>query len=140
LTSKRYTESDLATFLDSTEVRMFLLQAQDRFGSLGQSGLIIFRKNGVAVEVDTFLVSCRIIGRWFDRALFCESVRLLQSQWSFDELRASFIPTPKNRIVSKLWEDYGLTRIATDGLESYAGLVSELKVSFPDVIQRAEHL
>jgi FkbH-like protein len=140
LTSKRYTESDLARLLDDPQARMFVLEAEDRFGSLGQSGLIIFRKLAGAVEVDTFLMSCRIIGRLFDRALFCEGLRLVQSDWRFDKVQASFVPTAKNRIVSGLWKDYGLSRVGADGDETYAGLLPELKVSFPDVIQRADDL
>ena len=85
-------------------------------------------------------MSCRIIGRLFDRALFCESLRLLQSSWPFDKLRATFVPTPKNKVVSGLWKEYGLSRIPADGAELYAGKVSELRISFPDVIQLAEHL
>ena len=34
LTSKRYTESDLVKFLDDPEIKMFVLQAEDRFGDL----------------------------------------------------------------------------------------------------------
>jgi FkbH-like protein len=139
LTSRRYTESDLALFLDSPDVKMFLLQAEDRFGPLGQSGLIIFRKSADAVEVDTFLMSCRIIGRLLDRALFCESLRAVKQLWPLEILRASFIPTRKNGIVSGLWKDYGFSRISADNGDTYACLVSELKVSFPEVIQLVEH-
>ena len=140
LTSKRYTESDLAVFLDSPDAKMFLLQAEDRFGPIGHSGLIIFRKSRDIVEVDTFLMSCRIIGRLFDRALFCESLRMLSGVWPLDELRASFIPTQKNGIVSGLWKDYGFSRIPAEKGETYVCSISELKVSFPEVIQLAEHL
>ena len=38
LTSKRYTESDLALFLDSPDVKMFLLQAEDRLEHLDIPG------------------------------------------------------------------------------------------------------
>ena len=140
LTSKRYVESDLALFLESPDVRMFLLQAEDRFGPIGHSGLIIFRKSGAVVEVDTFLMSYRIIGRLLDRALFCESLKLLGKMWPLNELRASFIPTQKNGIVAGLWKDYGFSRISADKGETYACLVSELKVSFPEVVQLAEDL
>src|SRR5260370_24527592 len=49
LTSKRYTESDLASFLGGTDIKMFMLEAADRFGSMGHSGLIIFRLSQDAV-------------------------------------------------------------------------------------------
>ncbi len=140
LTSKRYTETDLASFLGDPEVKMFLLQAEDRFGPMGHSGLIIFKRAGNKVEVDTFLMSCRIIGRLLDRALFCESLRKLATIWPFDELRASFVPTLRNEIVSGLWRDYGFSRLSAQGGEKYACLAEDLKVSFPDVVQLAEHL
>jgi FkbH-like protein len=140
LTSKRYTESDLALFLDNPDVKMFLLEAKDRFGAMGHSGLIIFRKTGKLVEVDTFLMSCRIIGRMFDRALFCGSLGLLNRIWPLDELRASFIPSPKNGIVSGLWKDYGFSRVSSANGEAYACPAAGLKVSFPGVIELEEHL
>jgi FkbH-like protein len=140
LTSRRHTESDLASFLDNPDVKMFLLQAEDRFGPSGLSGLIIFRKSRQVVEVDTFLMSCRIIGRLLDQALFCESLRLLRTLWPVGEVRASFIPTPKNTIVSHLWTDYGFSSISTSNGQTFACPVSDLKVSFPDVIQLTDQL
>lgn len=139
LTSKRYTESDMTAFLDNPDVKMFLLEAEDRFGSVGQSGLIIFRKVKDFAEVDTFLMSCRIIGRHLDRALFSESLKKLRGDWRIDRLRAAFIPTPKNGIVSGLWNDYGFRRTTSDE-NSFECSVSELKVPFPEVIQLAERL
>src|SRR5206468_3170990 len=75
--SRRYTEPEIASFLDNPDVKMILLQAEDRFGAVGNSGLIIYRKAGNTAEVDTLLMSCRIIGRGVDHALFCESLRRL---------------------------------------------------------------
>ncbi len=140
LTSKRYTESDLTLFLDDSNVKMFILEAADRFGSMGHSGLIIFRRLEDAVEVDTFLMSCRIIGRLFDRALFCHGLNLLNPGWSPAEIRASFIPTPKNSIVAGLWTDYGFSATSSKPGESFACPVADLKVSFPNIIQLADQL
>jgi len=140
LTSKRHTESDLALFLDSPDVKMFLLQAEDRFGPMGLSGLIIFKKHGAVVEVDTFLMSCRIIGRLLDRALFCESLRQLNQTLSCNEIRASFMPTQKNGIVSGLWKDYGFSKISSEQGEIYSCQIADLKISFPEIIQLEEHL
>lgn len=139
LTSKRYSESDLVVFLDNPDIRMFILEAEDRFGSMGQSGLIIFRKKERIAEVDTFLMSCRIIGRLLDRALFSESVRRLGDCWRFDDLRATYVPTQKNNIVSGLWRDYGFCDAPADG-NTYMCKASEIKVIFPDAIQLVEHL
>lgn len=138
LTSKRYTEADLALFLDDSNINMFILEAEDRFGSMGHSGLIFFRKSGDAVEVDTFLMSCRIIGRSFDRALFCQSLKMLNRTWSYNEIRASFLPTQKNSIVAELWKDYGFSESSSGQGKAYVCRVAELKVSLPEIIQLKE--
>lgn len=140
LTSKRYTESDLALFLDNPDIKMFVLQAEDRFGLMGQSGLIIFRKSDEAVEVDTFLMSCRIIGRMFDRALFRQGLDLLGPAWFFKQIRASFVPTTKNNIVSGLWKDYGFSAISSENGERYVCEIAELKMTFPKVIELENNL
>ena len=140
LTTKRYTEADLASLLSNPEVKIFMLQAEDRFGSLGHSGMAIFRKQGQAVEVDSFLMSCRIIGRLLDRALFSRSLEMLGSEWSFTDIRARYVPTQKNSVVAGLWKDYGFTRIRTGEGETYGCPTAELKVSFPDIIQLVERL
>lgn len=139
LTTKRYSESDMTAFLDNPDIRMYLLEVEDRFGSMGQSGLIIFRKINNQVEVDSFLMSCRIIGRHLDLALFSESLRKVRTVWHFHELHATFVPTAKNGIVSGLWNDYGFRRIPSDD-NTYLCLLNELKVSFPDVIELSESL
>ncbi|PYJ03845.1 MAG: hypothetical protein DME25_11135, partial [Verrucomicrobia bacterium] len=137
LTSKRYTESDLANFMDRPDVRMFMLQSEDRFGPSGNTGLIIFKREGDAVEVDSFLMSCRVIGRLLDRALFCEGLRRVREVWSFSRIRASFVPTQRNGIVSGLWKDYGFEKVAGGDGETYGCQVTEMKVSFPEIIELA---
>ncbi len=139
VTTKRYTDADMAAFLENPEARVFLLQAEDRFGPMGLSGLIVWRKSGNAAEVDTFLMSCRIIGRGFDHALFCESLRAVRALWGVDEVRASFISTPKNHIVSGLWVEYGFSKISPDNGETYGCSFEKLKVSFPESIELTQN-
>lgn len=135
LTTKRYTDADIAGLLENPDAGVFLLQAEDRFGPMGLSGLIIWRKAGHTAEVDTFLMSCRIIGRGFDHALFSESLRVVKERWGVEELRASYAPTAKNHIVADLWKDYGFTRTSSANGETYACSFSNLKVSFPEIIE-----
>ena len=135
LTSKRYTEADLAGFLGRFDVGIFVLQAEDRFGPMGVSGLIIWKKSEGIAEVDTFLMSCRLIGRLLDRALFCESLRLVTASWPVKEVRGSYVPGKKNGMVSKLWDEYGFSKTSSAEGEAYACRVDELKINFPDIIE-----
>jgi FkbH-like protein len=140
LTSKRYAEADIASYLDDLQVKIYLLQAEDRFGPIGLSGLIMYRKLNGTVEVDTFLMSCRIIGRLFDRALFSESLRLLRRDWSFETVKATFVPTPKNKIVSGLWREYGFSPEPEGNVATYTCPVKDLNVPFPGIMELVESL
>jgi FkbH-like protein len=138
VTSKRYTESELAAFLHDPATRIYMLEAADRFGQMGHSGLIIFKRLNDAVEVDTFLMSCRIIGRKFDQALFCEGLKLAGLVWPFKEVRAAYIPTRKNSIVAGLWLEYGFSPVSAGNAEMFSCQIGGLKAAFPDVIQLVE--
>jgi len=140
LTTRRYTEADLAGFVENPDVKMFLLEAEDKFGPMGQSGLIIWKRTNGAAEVDTFLMSCRIIGRQFDRALFAESLRRVTEAWSFERVQAAFIPSPKNKIVANLWKEYGLEKMPSEDGEIYARARQDLQIGFPEVIALSEKL
>ena len=56
----RRTESELRA-LEGYEAAA--VEVADRFGSYGLVGVLIFRAAGEALEIDTFLLSCRALGR-----------------------------------------------------------------------------
>src|ERR1043166_8067817 len=45
------------------EQTLALVRVTDRFGSYGLAGLMIFRADSEALTTDTFLLSCRALGR-----------------------------------------------------------------------------
>jgi FkbH-like protein len=59
-TTIRRTESELQA-LNGYEV--VTMDVADRFGSYGLTGVLIFRAAGGTLEIDTFLLSCRVLGR-----------------------------------------------------------------------------
>ncbi len=140
LTTKRYTEADLESLRNDEHSRTYSLQAADRFGPVGFSGLMILRRNGPVIEVDTFLLSCRIIGRHFDRALFCEGLRLAAKDWTFREIEARYIRTPKNDVVSHLWEEYGFQSMSREEPGVYKAHLAGLPLALPSTIKIVEYL
>jgi FkbH-like protein len=135
LTSKRYTDSELAGFIQSTDTRVFILEAEDRFGPMGSSGLIIYKRHDDEIEIDTFLLSCRIIGRSFDKALFRRSLDLLSNSWDYRMIRATFMPTAKNSVVSNLWLDFGFTEFRSELSKDYICASDKLAVNIPNSIE-----
>ena len=135
LTTKRYTDSELAGLMSSDDRKVFVLEAEDRFGPMGMTGLIIYSKLADAIEIDTFLLSCRIIGRHFDRVLFRRSLDLVSSSWPHKEIRSSFIPTAKNGVVVDLWQDYGFTATSSNDSTEYFCPSATVTVNLPIFIE-----
>ena len=63
LTTKRYTLEEIERFSSSEEYQCFGVSVKDRFGDYGFVGLIIGSYCNTIFNVDTFLLSCRVLGR-----------------------------------------------------------------------------
>ncbi|MFH0734095.1 MAG: HAD-IIIC family phosphatase [bacterium] len=65
LTNNRYTEIDIKNFLQNELFDVFAISIEDKYGKSGIVGLIIINKDmrNFSAEIDTFLLSCRVIGR-----------------------------------------------------------------------------
>jgi FkbH-like protein len=62
-TTRRRTESDLQQRLSSGELDGLVVEVRDRFGDYGLVGCVLFSATAGALRVDTFLLSCRALGR-----------------------------------------------------------------------------
>jgi len=104
LTTKRYSEADIEQFLDSDEYEIFTLRLKDRFGDNGITGLVIAQHVGKVWEIDTLLMSCRIIGRTAEQTLM-HVVSQHASEAGAVALQGFYIPTPKNKPAKDLFAD-----------------------------------
>ncbi|OFX08822.1 MAG: hypothetical protein A2516_08690 [Alphaproteobacteria bacterium RIFOXYD12_FULL_60_8] len=70
LTSRRYTESEVAAMEDNADLMTFQVRLRDKFGDNGMISVVICReaKEG-AMDIDTWLMSCRVLGRGVEKAL-----------------------------------------------------------------------
>jgi FkbH-like protein len=62
-TTVRRSESDIQALLESGKAECLTVHVSDRFGSYGLAGAMIFRGGVDAISIDTFLLSCRALGR-----------------------------------------------------------------------------
>lgn len=63
LTSLRRSEAEIQEFLREENAYCRVAHVKDRFGDYGLVGVLLFRSSGDIVTVDTFLLSCRALGR-----------------------------------------------------------------------------
>lgn len=109
LTTKRYTEQDVATFEFDPGVLAVCLRLADRFGDLGIVAVMICRAESAAQwSIDSFLMSCRVLGRQVEDALFATVAGLLRDR-AATTIVGTYIPTAKNNMVSDLLDRLGFT-------------------------------
>lgn len=106
LTTKRYTESEISEMLESGTWKIFVLGLKDKFGDNGTVGLAIINRGQDCWVVDTFLMSCRVIGRGAEDALVDKLVREARKD-KVETVSAMFIRTEKNSLVKNFWDDAG---------------------------------
>ncbi|UHA74002.1 type I polyketide synthase [Paenibacillus sp. 481] len=69
LNVNRRTEGELSTVLAESGTTCWALEAADRFGRYGLIGAVITKCDDQIVHLDTFLLSCRILGRGIEAAV-----------------------------------------------------------------------
>jgi FkbH-like protein len=111
LTTRRYTESDIARMMSAPDHRVFAFSLADRFGDNGVTGLAIVTRDGTAAAFGSFMLSCRVIGRHAEFAFLNEIVRRLTAA-GIVLLRGQYRPTDRNGGVRDFFADTGfrLTR------------------------------
>lgn len=127
LTTHRYTEADIKLMLQE-KAKIFTLAVKDRFGDNGITGLIIIKDN----TIDTFLLSCRILGKGIEHA-FLNYVLLLLKKDGVGTIYSSFFPTLKNQQVSDFYSKNGFELIKEeDGNKFYKIDLKEKEIQLND--------
>ena len=93
LTTRRYQEEDIRKFGQNSEKIVGCAQIQDKFGDNGITGAYIINKdNEQQWTIDTFLLSCRVIGRGIEDGILCHIIEKAKkdgiSPVSYTHLRA----------------------------------------------------
>ncbi|OGH69507.1 MAG: hypothetical protein A3C90_00105 [Candidatus Magasanikbacteria bacterium RIFCSPHIGHO2_02_FULL_51_14] len=94
LTTRRYTEEDIRAFLNRGAL-VVAIRVTDMFGDNGITGVAIVETGSDLWRIDTFLLSCRIIGRKVEEALLGYILDTAK-QAGIRRVVGEFLPTPKN--------------------------------------------
>ena len=81
----------------------------DRFGDSGLTGLVVLRFAGSDAEVDTLLVSCRVLGRRVEDALLAFIAARARERGAH-RLIGLFLPSGKNDLTRDFYADRGFAR------------------------------
>ena len=116
LTTHRYTDADVRGFVNAGW-KVWCISVADKFGDNGITGAIMVKPDG---EIDSFLLSCRILGKGIELA-FIKKILSLLADDGIEKLTAMYLPTAKNAQVKDFWEKVGFTCTQeTEGGKKYA--------------------
>jgi len=95
LTSWRYNEQQIAEMAASPEWDVYSVRVKDRFGDNGLVGVVITHDAGEVCEINTLLLSCRVIGRTVETAVLSFLVERTRARGK-KQFQGWFVPTNKN--------------------------------------------
>jgi FkbH-like protein len=96
LTTRRYSEQELRKLESTSDATVFIASVADKYGDNGKVVVsIVRRKAPDTAELDTFLMSCRVLGRYIEDRILDHIVKELRSQ-GLSRLHVPFVPTKKN--------------------------------------------
>jgi FkbH-like protein len=123
LTTIRRSESEISRLITTGEIEILIVRVKDRFGDYGLVGAIFYQQREQSLDVDTFLLSCRVLGRGVEHKMLSQlaeiagdrglenieevlSVRLIGIENNFFALGGnSLIAT---QVISRLEKDFAI--------------------------------
>jgi FkbH-like protein len=121
LTTRRYTEQQISQMASSPGWHCFSIRLYDRFGDNGVVGVAITHQQGTTCEIDTLLLSCRVIGRTVESA-FLAFLAAHARKLGADHLQGWFFPTKKNAPARDFYSHHGFQVLQQDGDRTFWGL------------------
>jgi len=106
LTTRRYSETEIAAMEADASVFTLQVRLADRFGDNGMISVVICRERADVWEVDTWIMSCRVLGRRVEEAVLAEIVNAAVSAGK-TALVGKYIDSGRNGLVSDHFRKLG---------------------------------
>ncbi|MHA1786401.1 MAG: HAD-IIIC family phosphatase [Candidatus Helarchaeota archaeon] len=135
LTTRRYSKTEIQEMGKNPNYKIYYLKVKDRFGDEGIVGVAILKISEKEWTIDSFLMSCRVIGRKIEIAFLWKIIQdamLAETEY----LKGIFVRTKKNDLVSNFYKDFGFRLITENENESEWILdLKNVKIKPPEFIK-----
>ena len=102
----------MASAIKNSSRHLVQVRLADRFGDNGIISVLIADKKDEVWEIDTWLMSCRVLGRRVEEACLAHLVAAARLEGA-RELLGKYIPSPKNAMVADHYKKLGFSRART---------------------------
>jgi FkbH-like protein len=102
-TTIRRSEAEIQHLCQTENYQCLVVEVSDRFGDYGLVGVILCQKDIEVLKVDTFLLSCRVLGRGVEHRMLAR-LGEIAAESGLNRVEMSYIPSPKNQPVLNFLE------------------------------------
>jgi FkbH-like protein len=114
LTTRRYTEPEIWALENDSAVSTLQVRLVDVFGDNGMISIVICRPAEAGEwDIDTWLMSCRVLGRKVENAVLQEILKHARAA-GIGKLCGVFHPTERNQLVVDHYAKLGFTKVFED--------------------------
>ena len=136
VTTKRYSEEEIKAFAECGDI--ITVHMADKYGDQGLVSIVILNYEKEVAVVDSFLMSCRVMGRNAEYEIIAR-IRSMLLHKGIKKVEASYIKTAKNAPVEKLFDGLGFSITDQDDAHTeYTALVESLPTTtgiFAEVVE-----
>jgi len=130
VTTRRHKMQNLRDFMADPRSIHFSLSLRDSFADHGLVAVMIAFVENEAATIDTWLMSCRVIGRTVEQEMLAH-LAARAAEAGCKVLRGTYIPTTKNAMVKDLFARLGFDRTAGSEAGSEWQLALENRLPLP---------
>jgi FkbH-like protein len=130
LTTRRYSEDEIRSFASNDCSDVYFAELNDKFDSSGIIAVAIVKRDGQEADIDTFLMSCRVIGRGVEDAMVAHIVGESKEKGVI-QIRGHYLPTAKNGQVADFYETLGFFAVGDKAPGTWALEPAEADMQTP---------
>jgi FkbH-like protein len=117
LTTRRYSEAEIAALQSNPDALTIQARLEDIFGDNGMISAVICRQIGQRLEVDTWIMSCRVLGRRVEETILQYMVEQARLK-GVAEIIGRYVPTARNALVRDHFEKLGFVQMDSSSEET----------------------
>lgn len=126
LTTIRYTENDISTLIEDPNSLVYAFGLKDKYGDFGITGVSIVKLFENKADINSMLMSCRVLGRNIEKKFIQLILEHLKSL-NINEVNATYLKTQKNIQVENFYNQIGFSEISNfDTTKNYKGFLNDL--------------
>lgn len=113
LTTRRYTQGELAALVQDPDIITLYASLADKFGDNGITTALIARVQGGVAHIELWVMSCRVFKRKLEDALFDRLVSICKRR-GITHITGRYLPTAKNLFVKDFYATIGFVQTDED--------------------------